>query len=165
MKYGIVSVIATIIDFIVLNGGIKLFHLIPQVAKTFAFGTATLSVFPLQQRWVFRADPDDSTKKQMFQYLAASIAGFLASQGAITVSNLLWPGNLLYINVANFMGFGSVWLVKLVFFRFVVFKPPVRPEQDGPPEPGSVPSESKEPAPTTLPQGKATGSGAVAQAS
>lgn len=131
MKYGIVSVIATIIDFAVLNGGIKLFALAPQVSKTLAFTAATLSVFRLQQRWVFRADPDTSTRKQIFQYLVASVAGFLASQGAITVSNTLWPANLLYINVANFMGFGSVWLGKLVFFRFVVFKPQVAPTEAG----------------------------------
>jgi putative flippase GtrA len=124
VKYGIVSVIATIIDFVVLNGGIKVLELAPQVAKTLAFVTATLAVFRLQQRWVFRADPDSSTKKQIIQYLAASIAGFLASQGAITVSNAVWPGNLIYINVANLVGFGSVWVAKLVFFKLVVFKSP-----------------------------------------
>ncbi len=126
IKYGIVSVIATVIDFVVLNGGIKVFDLSPQIAKTLAFTTATLGVFRLQQRWVFRADPESSTRKQMIQYLAASVAGFLASQGAITVSNEIWPGNLIYINLANFLGFGSVWLAKLVFFRLVVFKPPPR---------------------------------------
>ncbi len=123
MKYGIVSVIATIIDFVVLNSGIKLLELTPQVSKAAAFTVATLSVFRLQQRWVFRADPDSSPKKQLVQYWVASVAGFLASQGAITFSNLRWPGNLIYINVANMVGFGSVWVAKLVFFRFVVFRP------------------------------------------
>ncbi|MER3395658.1 MAG: hypothetical protein C4318_04880 [Acidimicrobiia bacterium] len=136
VKYGIVSVLATIIDFAVLNGGIKLLGLAPQVAKTFAFLAATLAVFRVQQRWVFRADPETSSRKQVVQYLGASVAGFLASQGAITVSNTLWPANLVYINLANLAGFGSVWVAKLVYFRFVVFKPPAPPsgEKTSPPE-------------------------------
>lgn len=145
VKYGIVSVIATVIDLVVLNGGIKMFGLAPQIAKTAAFLSATVSVFRLQQRWVFRADPEASTARQMVQYLAASIAGFLASQLAITISNHLWPGNLLYINVANLMGFGTVWLAKLVFFHYVVFKPPEHPmsapEDSQRSQPGTVGSE------------------------
>jgi putative flippase GtrA len=142
IKYGIVSVIATIIDFVVLNGGIKLAHLAPQVAKTFAFLAATIAVFRLQQQWVFRADPGASTTKQLVQYLGASVLGFLASQVSITISNHIWPSNLLYINIANFVGFGSVWLGKLVYFRFVVFKP-ATPSGD---ESSEEPALEKDPA-------------------
>lgn len=161
VKYGIVSVIATIIDLVVLNAGIKIFGLAPQIAKTAAFLSATVSVFRLQQRWVFRADPEASTARQMVQYLAASIAGFLASQLAITISNHLWPGNLLYINVANLIGFGTVWLAKLVFFHFVVFKPPehptATPEDSEVAQPGAVGSRADQGSTDRLDDSRAVG--------
>lgn len=124
IKYGIVSAIATLIDLVVLNGGIKLFGLNPQLSKTAAFTAATISVFPLQQRWVFRLDKGEgaSPAKQWTQYLLASIGGFVASQIAITVADNTWKGNLLAINAANFLGFGTVWVFKLFFFQKVVFK-------------------------------------------
>lgn len=124
IKYGIVSAIATVIDLVVLNGGIKLFNLNPQLSKTAAFTAATVSVFPLQQRWVFRLEKGEgaSSAKQWMQYLLASIGGFVASQIAITIADSIWKGNLLAINAANFLGFGTVWVFKLLFFQKVVFK-------------------------------------------
>lgn len=124
VKYGIVSAIATLIDLVVLNGGIKILGLNPQLSKTAAFTTATVSVFPLQRRWVFRLEKGEgsSSAKQWTQYLLASIAGFVASQVAITVADSVWKGNLLAINAANFLGFGTVWVFKLLFFQKVVFK-------------------------------------------
>lgn len=125
IKYGIVSVIATFIDLIVLNGGIKIVGLNPQLAKTAAFACATVAVFPLQRGWVFRVEKGEGrsqTTKQWAQYLTASIAGFIASQIAITAADHIWRGNLLAINAANFLGFGTVWAFKLIFFQKVVFK-------------------------------------------
>lgn len=124
IKYGIVSAIATLIDLVVLNGGIKIFGLNPQLSKTAAFTAATVSVFPLQQRWVFRLEKGEgaSATKQWTQYLLASIGGFIASQIAITIADSIWKGNLLAINAANFLGFGTVWVFKLLFFQKVVFK-------------------------------------------
>lgn len=123
IKFGMVSVIATFIDLAVLNSGIKFLGLNPQISKTAAFLTATIATFPLQRRWVFRAEKSDGgiSAKQWSQYLGASIAGFLASQGCITIAITIWPGNLLAINVANLIGFGTVWVFKLVFFQKVVF--------------------------------------------
>lgn len=124
VKYGLVSVIATVIDLTVLNAGIKFFGLSPMIAKTFAFLAATIASFPLQQRWVFRLEKGEgsSATRQWTQYLIASVAGFLAAQACIAFANHQWPGNLLAINIANLFGFGTVWVFKLVFFQKVVFK-------------------------------------------
>lgn len=121
VKYGIVSVIATFIDLAVLNGGIKLAHLSPQLSKTAAFLAATTLVYPMQRRWVFRQEGETPQAKQLVQYLGASIVGFLASQLSITLAIKFWGDNLLLINAANWVGFGSVWFLKLIYFRYVVF--------------------------------------------
>lgn len=80
VRFGIVGIIGSVVDFSVLNLGIQVFHLAKWLANTFSFSAAVLSNFTWNRLWTFPESRQRAFWPQLGQFLLVNVAGYAINQ-------------------------------------------------------------------------------------
>lgn len=107
IRFGLVGVLATLIDFSIY---FLLTHwrlAIPTKANIIAFVFSLICTFPIHQRWTFAAE-SRSLRKQLFKYFAAALGGVLISTSFILVTTTWYLWNSVIAKVAA-VGLTFIW--------------------------------------------------------
>ena len=125
-KSGISSVIGTGIDFLMMIFLVETTHLHPGIATFLGAVLGALTIFFLNQRWVFRADRNH-TSKQLIQFFSMAGVSWLLNAGLITL--LVELVKIHYI-LSRIFVIGFVFLCwSYPISRFVIFKKERSPEK------------------------------------
>ncbi len=117
VKFGMVGVLGTVVDFGVLNLLILGTGMAKAVANTCSFTVAALSNFVWNRLWTFPESRERPLGHQLTQFLAVSVGGYAINQ-ALFLSLDRWvfaPWGTLGYNVAKAMA-----IVVVLFWNFGV---------------------------------------------
>lgn len=113
-KFGIVGVIATIIDWIVYYFLYNFCTLNPLLANLFSFSVSVVYNYIASVKWVFNIDKNKSKKRMFFEFMLFSIIGLLLTEALLFLFiNMLNIGKMLSKIIAT---------VIVMVFNFVTRK-------------------------------------------
>jgi putative flippase GtrA len=129
LRYGSVSVIATITSLTVLVGLVATKTLAPAAANVVATFAGMVPSFELNRRWVWRASGRPSLRRQVVPFVGLSLAGLLLSTVAVQITASAaaaagWshPVATAAVTAANLAAFGLVWIAQFVILDRVLFR-------------------------------------------
>ncbi len=79
MKFGIVGVMNTIIDYLIFSGLVYLFHVYFLIANVISFSVAVMNSYIFNRRWTFRSD-NPAWRKEATKFLAVNLIGLGLSE-------------------------------------------------------------------------------------
>lgn len=132
LRYGTVSLISTAISLVVL-GTLVAFQVMPAAwANIVATFIGTVPSFELNRRWVWGHTGQRSVGKQVVPFFALTFIGLGLSTVCVYLASH-WAQNrgmdasqqAIIAQLANLVGFGSLWLIQFVILDRVLFKSPV----------------------------------------
>jgi putative flippase GtrA len=155
LRYGSVSVIATLTSLTVLVGLVATNALAPAAANVAATFAGMVPSFELNRRWVWGATGRPSLRRQVVPFVALSLTGLLLSTVAVQVAADVAAGagwshavTTLAVSAANLAAFGVVWIAQFVILDRVLFGAGARrgaAVSEAPDDAGSSPRRSHGP--------------------
>ncbi|MGH9088520.1 MAG: GtrA family protein [Acidimicrobiales bacterium] len=137
-RYTMVSVISTIVSFVVLGVVYGVLRLWTEVPSTlFANGVATFPSYWLNRNWAWGKSGRSHLVREVIPFWTAAAAGIAFSMVGATVAREITQdfhlGHLMstaVVLLANVVSFGIFWLLKLMLFNRLFHVPSVLGEID-----------------------------------
>jgi putative flippase GtrA len=131
LRYGTVSLISTAISLVVLGTLVALQVMPAAWANIVATFIGTVPSFELNRRWVWGHTGQRSVGKQVVPFFALTFIGLGLSTVCVYVASH-WAQNrgmdagqqAIIAQLANLVGFGSLWLIQFVILDRILFKAP-----------------------------------------
>jgi putative flippase GtrA len=130
MRFVVIGVLNTAIDFGVLNLLMILFHTGADgrwyvVFKSISFLTALCNSYFFNKHWVFRS-AETSPKPKVAYFFSISVVGFFLNitiaSAAFHILGTIYPGHThLFANVGALMGSCIVLVWNFIGYKFIVF--------------------------------------------
>ena len=102
IKFGVVGVIATVIDFAVLMFMKEVMHIDVLVASAVSFSVSVIANYILSMLFVFKSK-EKSKAKEFIIFVALSIGGLLLNQAVMWVGTEVMDIYYLYVKVFAFI--------------------------------------------------------------
>ncbi len=131
LRFGVVGVLNTGIDFIILNVLSAIFQvtsgplIIP--LKFVAFLAANVNSYFINKKWTFKDNSGGEGAKKFSQYLAVSIIGALINIAVVyLITTKMEPSfglsDKLWLNAANLVATGLSLIWNFIGYKLIVFK-------------------------------------------
>lgn len=128
VRYGAVSIIATLTSTTVLGVLVATATLTPGWANIVATGVGTVPSFELNRRWVWGRTGRRSVTTEIGPFCILSFAGLALSTAAVSAAGR-WAGGAdlptfwrtAVVLVANVAAFGSLWVLQFLLLDRVLF--------------------------------------------
>jgi putative flippase GtrA len=126
VRYGAVSVVATVSSMAVLGALVATRALTPGWANLAATAVGTVPSFELNRRWVWGRTGRRSFGAEVGPFAALSFAGLALSTLAVSVVGHLASGmatapRTLAVEAASIAAFGSLWVLQFMLLDRVLF--------------------------------------------
>lgn len=128
VRYGAVSIIATLTSTTVLGALVATATLTPGWANAVATGVGTVPSFELNRRWVWGKTGRRSVTAEIGPFCALAFAGLALSTATVSgagrwASSVGLPtgGRTAVVLAANVAAFGSLWVLQFVMLDRVLF--------------------------------------------
>jgi putative flippase GtrA len=133
LRYGTVSVIATVTSMTVLGVLVTATTMPAGVANVIATAVGTVPSFELNRRWVWRRTGKRSLRSEVGPFWILSFAGLALSTLTVSLA-AAWAANAgidgttrtIVIEAANVAAFGSLWIAQFLILDRVLFRPRAR---------------------------------------
>lgn len=119
LKFGIVGVLNTAVDFLVFTIMVYMFNIKPNISQAFSYSAGTLNSFIFNKKWTFKSSETNNTKLQALRFMV--INGISLALSSVAVSYLIEDMNInkliakiavtLLTQVINYFGY------KLIVFK------------------------------------------------
>jgi len=128
VRYGAVSIIATLTSMTVLGALLATATLTPGWANIVATGVGTVPSFELNRRWVWGRTGRRSVAAEIGPFCVLSFAGLALSTLLVSLAgrwadaaglDALWRASA--VEVANVAAFGSLWILQFLILDRVLF--------------------------------------------
>jgi len=131
LRYGTVSVIATVTSMTVLAVLVTATAMPAGLANVIATAVGTVPSFELNRRWVWRKTGTRSLRGEVGPFWALSFAGLALSTLTVTLA-AAWTAQMgvsgtmrtLVIELANVAVFGSLWIAQFLVLDRILFRSP-----------------------------------------
>jgi putative flippase GtrA len=132
VRYGAVSIIATVLSLTILGVLVTTRAMSPGWANVVATAAGVVPSFELNRRWVWGKRGRRSIRREIGPFVSLTAVGLALS--TLTVTMTAWwatqwalsgTRRTLAIELANLAAFGSVWLVQYVILDRLLFVPAV----------------------------------------
>ena len=136
VRYGAVSVIASLTSMVVLGVLVATRTATPGWANVIATAVGTVPSFELNRRWVWDRADERRVVGQVTPFAVLSFAGLAISTAAVSLAGhwattaALGPtARTLAVEAANVAAFGSLWIAQFLILDRVLFgrRPAARP--------------------------------------
>jgi putative flippase GtrA len=126
LRYGAVSVVATLTSMAVLGSLVATRTLTPGWANLVATAVGTVPSFELNRRWVWGRTGRRSFGAEVGPFAALSFAGLALSTAAVSVAGHLAAGmatapRTVAVEAASIGAFGTLWLLQFVLLDRLLF--------------------------------------------
>ena len=122
VKFAMVGAAGTITDYAVLNVLIQVFGFSLGVANAFSFTAAVIQNFFLNRYWTYPESRDRPAARQLFQFVAVSMAGLAINQVVLlSMHALLEPFWLAWLGNPELAFIASYNFAKLIAIGVVLF--------------------------------------------
>ena len=140
IKYSAVSVISTAVSQLTLLFTFGIFHVMSEVpANIVANALATIPSYTLNRRWVWGKGGRSHVMREVVPFWSMSFVGLAFSSlmvwgagGLARQHHLHHFGTSILVNVANFLSFGMLWLIKFVIFNKLFHIDPIEFDETKP---------------------------------
>lgn len=132
VKFGLVGIINTAVDFAVLNLliyslGLGSGNSHYSFFKIISFTAAVANSFFLNKWWVFKSNIANSQSNEMFRFLSVSIVGLVLNTSVSSIIFKIGPTVLplslsVWANLASLIGTLVVFVSNFFGYKFFVFK-------------------------------------------
>jgi len=139
LRYGTVSIVATVTSMTVLGVLVTATTMPAGVANVLATAVGTVPSFELNRRWVWRKTGKRSLRGEVGPFWILSFAGLALSTLTVSLA-AAWAANAgvdgttrtLVIEGANVAAFGLLWIAQFVILDRVLFRSPTHSPLTGP---------------------------------
>ena len=139
LRYGTVSIVATVTSMTVLGVLVTATTMPAGVANVLATAVGTVPSFELNRRWVWRKTGKRSLRGEVGPFWILSFAGLALSTLTVSLA-AAWAANAgvdgttrtLVIEGANVAAFGLLWIAQFVILDRVLFRSPTHSPFTGP---------------------------------
>ena len=128
VRYGAVSVIATVTSMVVLGLLVATRTVTPGWANVIATAVGTVPSFELNRRWVWGRTDGRRLLTQAVPFAVLSFAGLVISTAAVSLAGqwatsaaLGTTARTLAVEAANVAAFGSLWVAQFLILDRVLF--------------------------------------------
>jgi putative flippase GtrA len=128
-RFGMVSVITTLIDFGIFNLLVIRELLPPVAATTISYTCGILASFVLNKWFTFRGGRDNLAH-EFGLFVGINVIGLALNNGAVALAEHVAGGGTLLLNLAKLGAGALTWVMKFLTFKHWVF--PVRELQRPP---------------------------------
>ena len=133
IRYTMVSVISTVVSFVVLAVVFGVLHLWGEVGSTvFANAVATVPSYYLNRKWAWGKGGKSHFMKEMVPFWVMAFAGIVVSMGGAAlakhigkVHHLSHLDQTALVLAANLFSFGLFWVLKYLLFNRLFHVHPV----------------------------------------
>ncbi len=149
LRYGIVSIIATVTSMTVLGVLVTATAMPVGLANVIATAVGTVPSFELNRRWVWRKTGKRSLRGEVGPFWVLSFAGLALSTLTVSLA-AAWAAHAgvsgstrtVVIEVASVAAFGSLWIAQFLILDRILFRSTGAPAFDAtsdavPPGPGA----------------------------
>lgn len=130
VRFGVVSVIATVVDFGIFNLLVIPKLLSPVVATTISYSAGTVASYFLNKWFTFRGGRD-SVVHEFGLFVLINVVGLAMNNGAVALVAHAMGDNTLLLNLAKLAAGAATWALKFLTFKRWVF-PEQRPAAASP---------------------------------
>jgi len=137
-RYSAVSVISTVVSFVVLFFVFGVFHIWEEVGSTvFANGVATVPSYYLNRSWVWGKNGRSQVMREVVPFWVMAVLGIAVSMGGAAIAHHVGVANQLshmeqtaLVLFANVMSFAVFWVLKFMIYNRIFKVHPVEELDD-----------------------------------
>lgn len=119
IKFGIVGVLNTLVDFVIYTILVFLFNMLPSISQGISYSAGIVNSFILNRRWTFKQAKESNTKKQAMKFILVNGVSLAASSFVIGLLTTTLGFNVI---IAKLIVTALTQVINYLGYKLIVFK-------------------------------------------